>query len=228
MHPNQKKNKIMEKTAKNQRKRLQKKIKEMEMAALVKGMAAQSIGGFGKKKKKKRPRKSRGAVSSQGEIVIRRRELLKEFKAGATETDLFAIVALEPSKFTWLKGLAKVFEKYQWLSLKFMWKPAVGTTVGGLVTTGIRWDKTEKTPAARTEIVAHTPNRTHAIWEDGEKFPLVIPADKLQTRKWYILAGKDADSGPGQLEVGVTSNATNSTLGELWVDYAVRMAGTQS
>lgn len=87
---------------------------------------------------------------------------------------------------------------------------------------------TDQDPATRTDIVSHTPNITQAVWEDGDRHPLILPRDKLQTRKWYIMGAKDADGGPGQLEIGVTSAAVNQVLGEVWVEYTVRMSGTQA
>lgn len=213
---------------KTQRKRANKKAKEKAVAALAKGMSTMAIGAMAQRAPKKRKRVRKPRTSASGEIVVRRKELLFEVKAGDTAEDLFKKFTVSPRKFTWLQTLSKAFEKYQWSSLRFMWKPAVGTVVGGLVTMGMRWDTTDQDPAARTDIVAHTPNITHAIWEDGERKPLVLPADKLQTRRWYIMNDKGSDGGPGQLEVGVTSAATKQVLGEVWAEYTVRMSGTQA
>lgn len=216
---------------KSQRKRINRKLREKEMSALTKGMAVATLGEMAKRcqqtqrKKKKRTRRPRNAGS--GEIVVRRKELLAEFKTAAEGGDILKKFALIPKTMTWLKTLAKAFEKYQWLSVKAMWKPAVGTVVGGLVTLGMRWDEADQDPASRTAIVALTPNRTHAVWEDGERLPLIIPTDKLQTRKWYIVGGKGSDGGPGQIEIGVSTSEKGILMGELWVEYTIRMSGTQ-
>lgn len=219
--------KEMESQTKKQRKRENRRVRAEAVEALVKGMAASTIGAMARKTpRKRRTRKSRNPGS--GEVVVRRKELLMELKVPASGGDLLKKVTLNPRYFTWLKTLSKAFEKYQWLSLKTMWKPAVGTTVGGLVTQGIRWDVTDQNPLARTEIVAHTPNRTHAVWEDGERLPLVVPPSRLQTRKWYMVGEKGSDGGPGQLEIGVSTSEKDVLLGELWVEYSIRLAGTQA
>lgn len=219
---------------KSQRKRMNRRLKEREMSLLTKGMAAATLGEMAKRcrpqkaseMKRKRLRKPRN--SGSGEIVVRRKELLSDFKTTSEGGDILKKFPLIPGQMTWLKTLSKAFEKYQWLSMKLMWKPAVGTTVGGLVTLGMRWDETHQNPTNRTDIVALTPNRTHAVWEDGERLPLVVPTDKLQTRRWYIIGDKDSDGGPGQVEVGVSTSEKGVLLGELWAEYTIRMSGTQA
>lgn len=215
---------------KKQRKRMRRKVKEQVMESLTKGMAAQTIGGMAQKRPaNNRKRRNRAKVpTSGGEIIVKRKELLEAVKAGALAGDVYKKFVLRPKNFTWLKTLSKAFEKYQWVSLKVMWKPAVGTTVGGLVSMGMRWEETTQDPSKREEIVAHTPNRTIAVWEDGEKMPLLIPPSRLQTRKWYLMDDDGSDGGPGQVELGVSTSEVNKLLGEVWVEYTIRMAGTQA
>lgn len=220
-----KQRKIMKEVSRrNVRKRAVKKAKMEVVAKMMEGM---SVREQGPQARRKRKRRSRNAASG-GEIFLRRKELVTTFTAADKAADLFAAAKLRPEEMTWLKNVSKAFEKYQWVSVKMFWKPAVGTTVGGLVSLGMRWEETEAIPSKRTEIVSHTPNRTHAVWEDGEGLPLVIPSDKLQTRRWYLIGAKGPDGGPGQVEVGVSTSETHKLLGELWVEYSIRMAGTKA
>lgn len=215
------------KKTKNARKRAVKRAKEEMISKMMDGMALREQAHQGKRKRPRRKRQSRSAISG-GEIVLRRKELIVAVSAPKAASDTMIAVKLRPSEMTWLKTVAKAFEKYQWMGVKVFWKPAVGTTVGGLVSLGMRWEETATPPSKRTEIVALTPNRTHAVWEDGESKPLVIPADKLQTRKWYIQGADGSDGSPGQVEIGVSTSEVNKLLGEVWVEYSIRMAGTKA
>lgn len=202
----------------------QKKHPKMRKTAVVTELV-ESVANM--RVRPKRKRTPRGATSG-GEIVVRRKELVAAVKAPAAAGDVLDQFSLDPTSLSWLKKLSKAFEKYQWMSVRVFWKPAVGTTVGGMVTLGMKWEHTDQKPAKREEIVALTPNRTLAVWEDGEKQPLVLPAARLMTRKWYILGAKEEDKTPGFIQYGVSTSEVNKLLGEIWVEYTIRMAGTQA
>lgn len=180
-----------------------------------------------KNRKRTRSKRSSGAARLQdGELRIRKKELLESLSLEEGKTEIVQSKEIVPDTFPWLKGVATSFEKVKWHSMKMYWKPAVGTTEGGLVTMGVRWES-GKVSDNRVTVAALTPSATGAVWEDGEKRPLVVPPARLMTRAWYIIGAKDSDAGPGTLEVGVTGSP-GKVLGEVWVEYTVTLAGTKS
>lgn len=112
--------------------------------------------------------------------------------------------------------------------MRFYYKPAVGTTYGGLVALGMDWDF-QGVDVERSKISAFTPSQTMAAWADTESRAMVLPSDKLMSRNWYT-PRSDAwqDRGPGKLHWAVegTAETGGKTLGEIWVDYTVVMEGT--
>lgn len=137
-------------------------------------------------------------------------------------------VDMVPSSFSFLKGLGAVFERVQWKKIHFFWKPAVGTTFGGLITVGFDWDWSGQ-DADRAAVSAYTPSKTWPLWADGEKSPLVLPPSKIMSQKWYMPQQRDwSTKGPGKLYWAVDASAVTvaTVVGELWVDYTVLMSGT--
>lgn len=175
-------------------------------------------------KRQRAPRTSPGSRgnAAAGEVRIRRRELLTEI-SGATGIS----VMLAPSKFPWLKNLAKAFERVKWISARVEYIPLVGTTVNGSVAVGFDWavptDKVNSAPT-RAGILAHTPSFDTAVWR---KASFVLPSSRLQSRTWYELEATEVkdtfDSSPGQVSY-ISSYAQGG--GELWVEYDLVLSGT--
>jgi len=123
--------------------------------------------------------------------------------------------------------LSATFEKITWHYMHIFWKPAVGTTYGGIVTLGVDWNST-KLATARSDVAAYSPSSTCAVWSDMSSNPLVLTQSRLMTRKEFII-GADAkiDRGPGTLAIGVSiPKADQVTLGEIWISYSATLSGT--
>lgn len=207
------------------RKKMNKKVRKLETL-----MAEMVVRNPPVKKKRKRTRtkrqEGRSARMQDGELRLKKKELLASLAIPKGSTEMVNTHEIKPETFPWLGNVAKSFEKVKWHQMKVYWKPAVGTTVGGLVTFGIRWEYDKKSET-RPAVAAQTPSKTGAVWEDGERNPMVVPANRLMTRTWYIIGAGKADGGPGQLEVGVTGPEAQ-VLGEVWVEYTVTLAGTRA
>lgn len=208
--------------AKPKRKRVKKRGGQMATTPA----ASSAISGTGTSKRRSRKQKQGCGPVGEGELVFRRRELIREAKA--TSVNAYAdYVDLEPSNLKFLAGLYKNFERIQWLNVRISFKPAVGTTFGGLISYG--FDYTSKlTALTRSQIAALTPNRSHACWVDSTNQPLAIPREMLQSRKWYVDSGDLIDQGPGRVLMAASfTGPANTMLGEFWIDYEVKLAGTR-
>lgn len=170
--------------------------------------------------------KNKGGATASGTIRIRRRELLRAIKVKTDPT----FVELGPDNFPWLKNLAKSFDRLKWHSCQFHWRPAVATTVGGMLMMGMDWDSNSGTTLTMEAISAMTPVYEAPLWQMGQ---LNLPAGRLMTRKEYLIR-KDpketSDDGfsryPGYLCYVATGTDANTDAGHLWVEYDVTMFGT--
>lgn len=182
-------------------------------------------------KSRRRRRNRRGGANSMagdGVITLSRQECVASLKVTKGKGEEGGSVDIKPAAFSFLKGVAKSFDRLKWNNLRFYYKPAVGTTFGGLVSFGVDWDWTN-TDIARTGISALTPSSTTAAWADTEKTPLILPTSKLQSRTWYSpVSANTFDQGPGKLHWAITctSQTADTVVGELWAAYSVVMQGT--
>lgn len=177
------------------------------------------------RRRKPRARKERTAVSVDGEIHMKRHELVSTLKANNAK--LSDNIVIKPASFNFLTGIAPSFERSRWLKLHFYYKPAVAVTTGGLVAMGVDWDGTTAV-SDREKVLAFTPSQSIPVWQDSQAKPLVLPASRLQSRTWYAHNSSTAlESSVGTLRIaGTTTAETNSVVGEVWVYYEMVMQGT--
>lgn len=212
-----------------------KKKANSQMGQLVAAFNAVNMTPRKAAGKKKRKRRAKGPVDGglgqQGVLTFSRDELFCELKLPANKSASGASVTLHPDNFPFLKSLSKSFDQIVWRNVKFVYKPAVGTNWGGLVTLGFDWDFSASNAPDRKYVSALTPNLTTSAWGDTSKSPMVLPTSRLQTRKFYVLAGgaTAVDQGPGKFcwAVSGQSSSSEQTVGEVWVSYSVQMLGTQ-
>lgn len=176
-------------------------------------------------------RAKRGTM--EGEIVISREELVRSLTVKASKTSAIDYFDLLPENFEYLKQISTAFERVQWMSCQLFWKPAVGTTFGGLVTYAVDWDSDLGANVGRAKLSAYTPVVSHAVWQDSQKTPLVLPPSRLMSRTWYLFSHSSADvvdKQPGRIGIAADCSASNSDvlLGEMWVRYSVKFSGTRS
>nr|AYP67543.1 hypothetical protein [Blue fish point virus] len=179
-----------------------------------------------KRRKRKRNNKAPPRTSEEGSITISRTEMLTELKA-LKASAATGHVDLTPDSFSFLKGLAKSFDHVKWVKLNIFYKPAVGTSFGGLVSFGIDWDWSTPAGADRKKISALTPNVSFAAWSDTQAKPLALPVSKLQAMPWYSPTATSWPlKGPGKLHWSAAAVTEDRVVGELWASYTVKMTGT--
>lgn len=212
---------------------------EAQVAALRKSVEGLRVGAGKKKNKaakaalpvqpgKKKSRRKATARVMDGEILISRKELLVSLAIKSEGGQLTGTIDLVPGEFSFLKGISGSFERYRFEKLHLFYKPAVGATVGGMVSMGADWTL-KYTQPTRAKISGFTPNMTSAVWQDTETKPLVLPKTRLQSRQWYVPEGDAEDKGPARLLYAVDSaEAKGKTVGEIWVAYTVKFSGTKA
>lgn len=198
-----------------------------QLSGLLRGLEVSK-----KRPAKRRARRGRATlareVENEGTIVLTRSELLTTVTLAANNTESLSHYEINPATLSFLKGVANAFERSKWHVLEFWYKPAVGTTYGGLVVFGVDWDFSG-TAKSRADIAAYTPSYSCAAWSDSQTRPMRLPAGRLQSRMWFQhRASALVDKGPCRLWVGVSGQNTssNTTVGEIWVRYRVELMGT--
>lgn len=180
------------------------------------------------KKARNRRRKPRGGVA-EGTVRMRRSELVALVNSEAGKTSGGGYFDVYPDSFSFLKTLITSFEQVVWHRVAFYWRPAVGTTVGGLITYG--YDYAFRAASSdRTKVAVLTPSMTHALYKDTSSTPLALAANKLQTRKFYtVVENADVvDKGPARFAYAFSGPGTATPLGEFWCEYDVTLSGTRA
>lgn len=194
--------------------------------------------------KKKKPNKNNSSVvalsatpgssgrglASTKPIRFMRHECVQTLSVPAQTNTASGNFSLIPANFVFLASLGKCFERIRWNSVSIYYKPAVGTTFGGLVSIGTDWDS--KNPAKdRKNISGYTPNASFPAWGDTERQPMRLPAQRIQSVDWYTPASDTLGlSTPCTIvwAADITKQAVDTTLGELWIEYDVSFDGTKS
>lgn len=169
--------------------------------------------------------KQRGAISA-GTVRIKKKELFFSVKGQD-----HSFKSINPFNIPWLSGMAKIFDRYKFHSIKFFWKPAVATTQAGIFMMGVDWDSntanvTDLDKATKT-IAATTPCFEVPVWQLGV---FTLPSSKLMTRKEYKIPNKENpdsayDFQPGYL-LYMCSAAEGTACGHVWIEYDLSMWGT--
>lgn len=165
--------------------------------------------------------------ASAGAIRLSRREYVMDVTGGTVSW-----FELMPLRFAWLKGLAKNFDRYRWLSAVVEYKPAVGTTTTGLMAFGPDWNSgTSTTTYTREEVLAATPLSEAPVWQQQS---LPLPKARLMSRKDYRISTKDDTTWDDDSAFDVmpcfimwATTGAKSIVGELWVSYTVELIGTR-
>lgn len=161
--------------------------------------------------------------------MISKSDLLGSVAVAAKGSSANGGFNIRADAITFLKTLSASFERIQFVSVVIEYKPAAAMTQAGLVTFGVDWNwSAAKT--TRTAIAAYEPNATCAVWKPAK---MKLPSSRLQSRLWYSTATTAAGLDAGPCIIAWAADAGNSgsaelVLGECWIHYKVRLAGTTS
>lgn len=179
------------------------------------------------------PRRSKRASgtgisgSREGEVRIKRNELLVSLDLDDTKTEQFFVVPLKPTanNLPWLFGLTRSFDQVIWHSAVLTYRPCVGTNSSGIIVIGMDWNfSSNKDSMTRTHIQSCTPVTETPVYAPTR---LVLPRSRLQSRKSYNTNATDNDASPGQI-LAYMRAGKGIMCGDLWMEYDVTLMGTQA
>lgn len=175
-------------------------------------------------RKRGRRNANRSNNKSGPSITISRNELLTVVKTDTTGKAVSSL-QIEPANFSYLRNIATSFENIKYNKIHIYYRPAVGTTVDGLITYGVDYGFKDVAGKDRKFVSAFTPSKTQAIWCDSGDKPLTVPTRMLHGRNQYVLAAKESDLTFGSLVYAV-DGPVSKNCGEIWIDYTVTLSGT--
>lgn len=195
---------------------------EQQMAQLMSRLPKKAPAA--KKSKPRRRRNKKSQPMTSGELRLSKMELVSTVKIPANAGTNSGAVKVLAGEFPFLKGFSGSFERIQWLRLRFVYKPLVGTTKDGGVTLGFDWNYRDP-KTTRADVACYSPTQTGSVFKE---FSLTLPQAKLATRKWYDVLATGFDGGPGLLAWAIDGpkEAGEKSYGEIWVSYEIVLSGT--
>jgi len=145
-------------------------------------------------------------------ITISGREFIQDAVASAIAAgSLFSATSrlLRPTDsqiFSWLAGIARKFEEFKFLSLKFIYEPQVSSTTAGQVGMYFDGDPTHLAPANWNNFINTGANSHGAVWA---RQMFVVPKWLYASRSSYYTLSEFGDTNQ---QVGVPNNQPSDPM----------------
>lgn len=169
-------------------------------------------------KKANRPgRGFRVMRDSNGTLRVKYRELLTSVSVNSTQIYEFLPGA---TGMPHLDARAGLYEMYKIIGVRFIYKPAVGTSTNGEVLLGVDFDSRD---IVQTYLgtAALQPKSTGPVWR---AFGLRVPPERAMKQKWLLTSNLQDDApARGAFTLQVT-NTANLEPGTIWCEYHLLFA----
>lgn len=169
-----------------------------------------------------------GSVARRGDsTTIVRREYVGDIAGSvAFATTSYTCNPGVSGLFAWLPAIANSYEQYAFTSVKFLYEPEAATSATGAVILSFDYDVLDTAPSTKQESLLVKDSVRSAPWAASQ---LVLPRVELDRRgNLYVRSGAVSNSDLktydlGRLNVSTAGQAGTTTVGELWVEYTVRL-----
>jgi hypothetical protein len=167
-----------------------------------------------------------------GDIVISHREYINDIAGSvAFASTTFNINPGLAGVFPWLCAIAQRYESYKFESLKFCYETESATTATGSLILTVDYDASDVAPVGKTQAMSYRNAVRSAPWSDCCMTSLKEDLNKRQT--FYVRAGDLAADEDiklydvGNLFVCTQAQANANLIGELYVEYVVKLMTPQ-
>jgi hypothetical protein len=174
---------------------------------------------------------------NKNSIIVQESEYIGEVTSNSTAFSLLSTYPINPGQavtFPWLSTIAKNYEKYEFLSLQWIYKPEVSqyATNGqtGKVLLSVDYDASDAPPQNKQQMEDVVPHSDAMPYQqlklNCRPKEMHQNSDAKYVRPGNLPANSDIKTyDAGNLFVGISAIATNSgTLGELHVKYICKFS----
>jgi hypothetical protein len=138
------------------------------------------------------------------------------------------------SSFPWLSQVASRFESYTFERLNYIYEPMVPTSTPGSLMMAIDFDATDSAPANKVTLMSYAGATRSSVFDTARLSTSAIDRKKMVHER-YVRSGalvgnndlKTYDVGNLYVATVGTPNAVTTILGELYVEYTVRLRTPQ-
>lgn len=181
-------------------------------------------------------RTSRPNIQSRanGDILVRHRELYMDV-IGVTSYPGTILPGgrINPGRqtmFPWLSRVAQNYESFRFNKLAFTFESASSYVMGGTFAMAIEYDTRDDPPESKVQLLAY---RGSVRCNPAVSCTMTAASEDLGKRKSYFVAESiPVGADPALYDVGllyqfIGGTATNSPIGELYVEYEVQLLTPQ-
>lgn len=168
-------------------------------------------------------------ISKDKFTTVRHKEYLADIVAPSAAFNLsrYPINPALNSSFPWLSSIAERYESYVFEKLNYIYEPICSTATPGSVMLGVDYDAADASAANKVSLLSYASTVRSAPWE-----PVRFSAAQSDLKKFGIQRYTRVGNNTGDIktyDVGAFQIATQSTpatattLGELYVEYEVKL-----
>ncbi len=169
---------------------------------------------------------------SKGDCRIVHREYITDIAGSvAFTTNQFQINPGVTGVFPWLSAIAVRYESYLFEKLRFCFETESATSATGTVLLAIDYDASDSAPESKTQAMSYRSSVRSPPWSDSCLDSL--REDLTKRKSYYVRNGSLASNQDiklydvGNLFVCLQGQAGTTTVGELYVEYDVRLMTPQ-
>lgn len=175
-------------------------------------------------------------MTSNGNVTrVSHREFISDISAASSgfATINFAVNPGNVTAFPWLAAIAANYESYTFKKLAYRYVPLCPTSTQGRVTMAIDYDARDSIPTSKAVLSQYQGAVATPTWQQGLYVAQPANLTKFAKQRYVSGATVPANSDVKTYHVGqfilATSNtpATQTQLGELWVEYDVEFQTPQ-
>lgn len=211
--------------------------REMEQKTQLKKKAAKSanrmVPAAQPKGQSRARRKLSRLAGGDNRIVVKHAEYFADVRRG-TQISSYAINPGNSTMFPWLCGIAKNYESYTFISLRFRYKTCCPALMPGSVALAVDYDANDPAPTTKQAMYSYHGLVNSPQWRDATL--RCEPANMNKVAKRFVVIDGSYDPNPdvrltdvGNLLVGSFSeSAVDGQAGELWVEYEIEFHTPQA
>jgi len=169
---------------------------------------------------------------ANGDLIVSHREYILDVPGSvAFSVTQNSVNPGLPGLFPWLSGVAQRFESYKFEALKFDFETESATSATGTALLALDYDASDAAPTSKTQAMAYRSSVRSPAWSNCQLTSLSEDLNKQKSyfvRRGAVPASADVKMyDVGNLNVCTIGQANTNIIGELYVEYRIRLMTPQ-